>query len=65
MTSSLYDIVDTDKQQLSYVDLMEKHSSEEEKRQRERQIMDEGLELWKSKKQEEDQQQKFSKQEVS
>lgn len=63
-TTAVFEPVETDKQQLSYVDLLEKHSNEEEKRQRERQIMHEGLQLWNSKKQEEIQEKEHSKQEV-
>ena len=38
-----------DKNQLSYLDLIERSTNEEEKRQRERLIADEGIQLWKSK----------------
>ena len=38
-----------DKNQLSYLDLIERSTNEEENRQRERLIADEGIQLWKSK----------------
>ena len=53
-----------DKSQLSYLDLMERSSNVEEKRQRERLIMDEGLQLWKSKRNEEQEQDYRDKQQV-
>ena len=54
-----------DKSQLSYLDLMERSSNEEEKRQRERLIRDEGTELWKLKRSSEFEQQARDKQQVS
>ena len=57
--------IDTgDKSQLSYLDLMERSSHEEEKRQRERLIRDEGIELWKTKRNTEIEQQVRDKQQV-
>ena len=46
---------DLDGVPLSYIDMMERTESEERRREREKQIMREGKELWQKKKQEEEQ----------